>query len=308
MTRIEFINDIKAEIRVQAKSLEKIRNAYMVWLVAGIGVASFALTLALLFVNPEGIDMRYTVTFGALFPSALIYLLLSRMYLRRAHKNFIDGLCRASGFAHREDGCFAVSAMEKHKILPHHNKNRLETGLQGSYKGTPVAIQEVILTELKQDPSHKKKQKEYLRFWGLLVRLQLTRRTDGHTVIIPRAAMKTFFRNDFSQYGEVKITGNGKFEKIYEVVATDPLEAKFIANPAFREKFMAAGKALNVYWSEASFRETEILFAFQRFRPFVSVTPLWKPVTEQHLRRCADELEAIVQIIDTLKANPQIGI
>lgn len=308
MNRPDVISDIKAEIRNQAARLEKLRRGYMIWLVTGIGIASFIVTFALLYINPQGIDLRYTVTFGALAPSTLIYLLLSRLYLRRGRKQFIAGLCRASGFEHREDGCFAISSAEKHKILPRYNKSRIETGLQGNYKGVPIALQEVVLTELKQDPSHKKKQKEFLRFWGLLVRVQLMRRTEGHTVVIPRAAMKTFFHNDFSSYLELKANGNGKFEKIYEVVTTDQIEAKFVVNAAFREKFMAAGKTLNVYWSEASFREAEILFAFQRFRPFIYVTPLWKPVTEKNLRRCAEEIESLTHIVDALKANPQVGI
>ncbi|GEM_PF-1727574 len=303
-----FINDIKSELRDLAMSMEKTRRLYMVWLVAGIGVVAFIVTFSLLYLNPEGIGLRYTVTFGALFPSALIYLMLSRLYLTKGEKRFTRSLCNSSGFEFCEDGCFAVGATSKHKILPHHNNSRLETGLKGYYREVPVAIQEAVLTELRQDPAHKKKEKEYLRFWGLLVRLQLSRRVDGHTVVIPRAAMKTFFHNDFSQYLEVKTPDNGKFEKTYEVLATDAVEAKFIINAAFRDKFMVAGKALQVYWAEASFKDNEALFAFQRFRPFIGMTPLWKPVTEARLRRCAEEMEGLIQIIDALKANHQIGI
>ena len=307
MVQSDPVSSLKQEAYSLARALETKRVIFMLWLLVGIGVASFAMTFLLLYLHPHGIDLRYTVTFGALAPSAIMYAILSNIYMEKAQRDFIYGLCEAAGFQYRDDGCFAVSSAERHKILPEHNKSRLETGLQGTYKGTPIAIQEVILTALKQDPDHKNKQKEYLRFWGLLVRIQLSRRTEGHTVAVPPAAMKVFFRNDFSQYQKIKMP-EGAFAQRYDVVATDGVEAKFVLNAGFKDSFMNAGKVLKAYWCEASFRETEILLAFQLFRPLVRIDPLWKPVAADRIRKIADELGSLIKIIDALKANPQVSL
>lgn len=308
MSQNDVISSIKSDLRSQVKRLEKLRKTYMAWLVVGIGLASFSVTFLLLFINPQGIDMRYTVTFGALVPSALIYLLLNRTYMKKATRQYIESLCAASGFRSREDGCFGIGVTNKHKILPDHNKAILETGMQGNYKDTPLAIQEAVLTELKQDPKHKQRKKEFLRFWGLLVRIELKRSVDGHTVVIPRVALNTFFKQDFSKYSVIKPASNNRFEKTYDVLATDTVEAKLIVKSSFKDSFIAAAKTLNVYWAEASFNGSEILLAFQRFRPFISITPLWKPVTERNLRKNADEIESITKIIDALKSNSQISV
>lgn len=306
MSEAASIDKLKHALRDLARRIDKRRKGYMTWLVIGIGLASFAVTFILLYLNPEGIDLKYTVTLGAFVPSLAIYVTLNHAYRRRAMRMLIDGVCQASGLQFRADGWFTIGAAERHKILPPHNKGRIEYGLQGSYRGINIDIQEIVLSELRQDPAHKKKQKEYLRFWGLLIRLRLSRSLGGHTVVIPHPAMQTFFRAYFSNYEPIKIA-EGVFPKRYEVMGSDKVEAKLIVNGTFREQFMASAKALNAYWNEASFRENEILFAYQRFRPLFDVTPLWKPVTEKNLRTIADELESIARLVATIKANPQIG-
>ncbi len=307
MTEANIVTALRKEISAITDTLEKQRKAYIAWLLVGITLVSFFMTFLLLYINPQGINLRYTVMFGALFPSAIIYLLLGRVWLTKGERNLINGLCRVSGLNYRDDGCFAVSAADKHNILPPHNKSRLDTGLQGSHKGVSFAIQETILTELRQDKQHKKREKEYLRFWGLVVRLQLGGRVHGHTVVMPGAVRKVFFKNTFSEYQKVKIPDD-KFNKRYDVISTDKIDAKMIINSSFKEQFMATGRGLRSYWSEASFKENEIFLAFQRFRPLIKITPLWKPVTEKNLRKITEELESITKIIDVLKSNRQIGI
>jgi len=308
MTRSEPLSPLKAEIRSFANRLEKLRRLYMTWLVIAVGIASFGVTFGLLYLNPEGINLRYTVIGGALVPSALIYVLLSRLYGARGSVKLIDSLCEASGFEHHPDGCFGMKVANKHKILPKHNKSILENGLLGIISGTEVALQEVVLTELRQDPDHEKKDKEFLRFWGLLVRIQLPRKLQGHSVIIPRATMKTFFSSDFSQYQEIKMNGTTRFEKVYEVVSLDAVEARLAINGAFKESFIAAGDALQAYWAEGSLKEGELMLAFQRFRPYISLPPLWKPVEEAALRHYAEELESIARIVRALQSNSQLGL
>lgn len=307
MTQTNIITSFKKDISAIARTLERKRTAYLMWLLLGIGVASFFMTFMILFINPGGADVRYTVTCGALLPSILIYTLLSRSYMKKAEASFLGALEKATGFRHRDDGCFAVDAMEKHKILPVHNRSRLETGLQGKYQGVPIDVQEVVLTTLQQDPEHKNRSKEYLRFWGLLVRVQLARPVEGHTIALPRTAWKTFFPKEFSDYEIIKIP-EGRFTTMFEVKATDNIEAKFIMTNFFKERFIEAGRTLKIYWSEASFKGNEALFAFQRFRPLIKIDPLWKPIEESTLRRNAEELESIVRIVDALKANNQLSL
>lgn len=307
MMQNDLITDLRAAIRRLADTLESQRKTFIIWLLIGIGLASFIMTFLLLYINPQGIDIRYTVTFGALVPSAITYLFLSQAYMKEAKERYIEALCKATGFKYRENGCFSIGTAHKHRILPEHNKSKMETGLQGTYQNVPIAVQETILTALKQDPKHKKRKKEFLRFWGLLVRIQLSRSVEGHTVAIPRTTMLTFFRNDFSQYETVKMA-DGKFAHMFDVKATDKVEAKFVLNAGFRDSFVAASRKLNVYWSEASFKDNEVLLAFQRFRPLIKVDPLWKPVTEKNLRRNSEELESLIRIIEALKANPQISV
>lgn len=306
MSETNIIAALKRETGAITDALEKQRKSYIAWLLVGITLVSFFMTFLLLYINPQGINLRYTIMFGALIPSAILYLLLSRAWLKNGKKSFTERLCNVSGLHHRDDGCFAVSSAEKHSILPSHNKNKMETGLQGSHNGVSFAIQEVILTELKQDKKHKKRDKEYLRFWGVIARVKLGGRVYGHTVVMPPIVRQVFFKEHFSQHKKLKSPGDS-FGKRYEIMSTDTVDAKMIITSSFKEQFMATGKSLRSYWSEASFKENEIFFAFQRFRPLIQMTPIWKPMTEKNLRQNISELESLFKLIDVLKNNQQIG-
>lgn len=127
-------------------------------------------------------------------------------------------------------------------------------------------------------------------------------------MIVPRIALKAFFGGGFAGYRRLPPAANDRFDKIYDILATDPLEAKFIANAVFRDRFLAAIKTMRAYWAEVSIRDREILLAFQRFRPLFPQTPLWKPVAADSFHHFAEEMQSIAALIDILKTNPQVGI
>ena len=307
MTYADPMNDLKKGINKFAAELERERRVAILWLLGAIGAVSFMMTLVLLLINPEGIDLQYTVTFGAFVPSVIVYLLLSRWYLKKSRKSFIKTLCDASGFKYRPKGCFGIASAQKHGVIPPHSTCTMETGLQCDYRGTPLYVQELVLTALKQDPKHKKRQKEFLRFWGLVVRVDLKRTVIGHTTVIPKPVIRVFFNRSFSGYDIITVNDK-RFDKVYQVTTNDKVDAKFLVNTAFREKMSSAQKKLNAYWCEASFKDNEILLVFQRFRPLIHITPLWKPVTTKNLRENIEELEALTQIVDALKSNQQLKL
>ncbi|MCB9996534.1 MAG: DUF3137 domain-containing protein [Rhodospirillales bacterium] len=307
MTESSLTKATTQDLRDLAISVESVRKAYMLWLVIGIGLLSFCMTFILLYIGAENIDLKYTVTFGALLPSLALYGILNRAYLVKGKARLANGVCSILGFRYREDGCLSVSNAERHKILPPHNKSRLREGMQGRHNGVSVDIQEVMLSELRQDPAHKNRQKEYLRFWGLLVRVNLTRSLSGHTVAIPHRLMDTFFRAYYSNYHPIKLP-ESKFTKLYEVRGSDSVDAKMILSGTLRDQILASAKSMDAYWNEVSFRGNEILFVYQRFLPLFDIDPLWKPVTEKNLRQSLDDLYGLGAVIDAIRGNPQISI
>jgi hypothetical protein len=91
-------------------------------------------------------------------------------------------------------------------------------------------------------------------------------------------------------------------------MSSDQVEARVILNPAFIERFMAAGTALKSKWMEVSFKVDEIILLIQRRRPMFEIGSLFRPISEKYLRKTVQEIEVVINIIDVLKLNPQIDL
>ena len=71
---------------------------------------------------------------------------------------------------------------------------------------------------------------------------------------------------------------------------------------------MEASKIFRAKYIEASFKDSEILFAIHRGRDLFESLPLWQTVTAKRIETITRELEIIFEIIDVLKLNKQINI
>ncbi len=303
----DVIQNLSSEINSLKDTLETRRKVYTRWLLAGVVVIVLAVTAVLL---PQAKNNTYPwmlISIAALIPSLILFQILNWRYRKDGKAIFVEGIARATNLEYTRDGVFPLSDTERHKIIPSYDDYSIEDGFHGQYKGTPLALQEVVLNNLERDPNNRERNRELTVFWGLLVRLKLHKPLEAHTVVIPRNAFQVFFRTQFSNFQRIKLVSN-KFEKKYNVMGSDQVEGRVILNPAFMERFMSAGKIMNSKWMEVSFRHDEILFAIQQGRPLFEIGYLWRPVTVKDLKKRAEGLESILRIIDVLKLNPQVGI
>lgn len=301
------INTLHEELRILSPRLEKRRSIFQKWLIAGVIALSI---IATIYLFPDRHSLPYpvaTIVFVALIPSSILYLILNHFYRKGGKNILVKRLEEVTGLTYNPAGVFPIDISAKHKILPSHDQSTMEDGFEGEYNGTPIALQEIKLDDLEQDPNHRDRRREMTVFWGLLVRIKLKRFLEAHTVIVPRNAVQTFFRTQFSTFQKVKLVSS-KFEKMYDVMGTDQVEARVILNPSFMEHVMDIKRLLKARWIDASFYQDEILFAIQRFKPLFEFAPLWKPVNTPELQKFADELESVMKLVDVLKKNRQINI
>lgn len=288
-----------------ARTLEGERRFYLRWLLALV-LATIMLVTGAVF-QLDLYPRQLVIIMGSLFISVPVAQVLNWLYRRKGKRVFTAAMAQTAGLRYDPTGIFPVSAAAKHKILPAFDRDQVEDGFEGTYDGVPVAFQEVHLSGLENIPSQPRSRKrEYTAFWGMLIRIRLQRPVEGHTVVIPRTALYTVFRTSFSEFQ--KVNAPSKFEKKYHILSTDQVEARVVMDPAFMERFLEAAQIMRAHWMEVSFRDNEILFAVQRFRPLFEVGHLWQPVTPEYLRKLADHIDAVDRMIDVLKLNRQIGL
>jgi hypothetical protein len=298
---------LRARIREIAERTESLRLYILFLLVAGIAMILAAVTGYGFYKNPHSHPMQAAVILVGLVPSFLLYGLLNRLYRRKAKSYLMAKISETLLFAYNENGVFAPAEIARHTILPASASAQVEDGFSGAYRDIALELEEVRLGGLRQLPGADDPRREMREFWGLLIRLRLKRPLAAHTVVLPAASRQAFFAKSFEGYKEIVLSSE-TFARNYVALSTDSVEAKFTLTPAFLDRFMEAGKFMAARWGAASFCGDEILFALQRFRPLFEVTPLWRPVTQETLHRSVEELETVLRLIDTLKANSQLGI
>lgn len=293
------------ETSVLSRDMEGLRRFYMRWLVAGV-LSTVCLVTGAVFQLKTGIPPQGLIIFVSLFISVLLAQILNALY-RRAGKNmFVEGMAATAGLTYEKNGAFGIGEIKKHKIIPVHNVAEVEDGFSGTVHGVPVAFQEARLSDIQQVQGYESNRRDFTAFWGMIIRIRLHKRMEGHTIVVPRAGLQALFRGRLDGFEPVRVAA--KFEKSYSVMATDQVEARVILDPAFMERFLAAGDIMKARWMEVSFLDNEIVFAVQRFRPLFEVGHIWQPVTPTYLRKLADHIDAVDRMIETLKLNRHISL
>jgi hypothetical protein len=267
---------------------------------------SFALICAIAAMNTkEGV---FPWLFVALFSVAAVFIefhIINYFYRQKTKAAFLHRIAESLGLLYAKGGAFPLEDMADHKILPPHDVRHIEDGFSGEINGVPLAFQEIVLSDRVKDENNNVHNE--MVFWGLVIRIGIGKILNAHTVVMPRNTTLTFFRSAFSSFERVKLV-SPKFEDRFDVLSTDQVEARYVLDPAFMERVMEAGDLLGSKWLEISFRGSEIAFAVQRPRPMFEIGFLWKKLSHESLQDVADELKAVLGLIDALKLNPHTGL
>lgn len=237
------------------------------------------------------------------------FQIINGLYRHQTKNAFLQKIAAAIGLDYQKGGVFPLRDIEHHKILPPCDISRIEDGFHGVVNGVSIAFEEVTLLDRtrhkRSDGSHE--EREEIVFWGLAIKIGIGKKLDAHTVVLPRNATMTFFRTTFSAFQRVKLV-SPKFETLFDVMSTDQVEARYVLDPAFMERFMEAGALLGTKWIEASFKDREIALVVQRNKPLFEIGSIFKPLTEDALQNVADELKIILRMVNALKLNPYTGL
>lgn len=288
-----------------SRDIEGTRRFYMRWLVAGV-LSTVCLVTGIVFQIKPAIPPQGLIIFVSLFISVIIAQVLNALYRRAGKAMFVEGMAGTAGLTYDENGVFGIGEVKKHKIIPAHNKAEVEDGFSGTVHGVAVAFQEVRLSDIQQVKGHESGRRDFTAFWGMIIRIRLHKRMEGHTIVVPRAGLQALFRGRLDGFEPVRVAA--KFEKSYAVMGTDQVEARVVLDPAFMERFLEAAQIMRARWMEVSFLDNEILFAVQRFRPLFEVGHLWQPVTPDYLRKLADHIDAVDRMIEALKLNRHVAL
>lgn len=246
---------------------------------------------------------------AAIIALQIVNFLLYKPQMREA---FMGVLAQRLGLAYNPKGVFSLGSVRDHAILPPADEEHTEDGFEGEVNGAKLAFQEarlveVIRTRKRRGDHYEDEVTRHTLFEGLIVRIGIRRTLERHTVVIPNSAIQSFFRTAFSSFDKVNMAAP-PFEKRYDVLSTDQVEARYVLDPAFMERFMEAEDLIRPRSMRASFKGREIVFAFHLGREAFRLPFLLLPVREKRVRETADLLVSVLRLIEVLKLNPYTGL
>ncbi|MDB5492545.1 MAG: hypothetical protein JWO78_2394 [Micavibrio sp.] len=258
---------------------------------------------------------------GQIFPWAIVgvaglvlavigFQALNILYRTKTKLAFLARIASALGLAYARHGRFNVREVDNHQILPNYDIARVEDGFSGMVGGVRIMFEEAVLSERnrQQNPhTGKMEYREQMTFWGLIIRIGIGKNLQHHTIVMPRNRLNSFFRTTLSRYKPVNLV-SPKFEAKFDTIATDQVEARYVLDPAFMERFMEADALANTRWLSASFLGNEIAIAIERNRAMFEIGALWRPLSQDVLAATLAELTLILKIVETLKLNPHTGL
>ncbi len=189
----------------------------------------------------------------------------------------------------------ALARLRALDLLPSYNRSSFEDLFCGAHHGASFDLYEA---HLQQRRSNGKRTTTVTVFRGQVIRLSFPRKFEGVTIVRRDAGMFNFLGG----LGELKRVGlvDPKFEKVFEVYATNQVEARFLVHPAFMERLMELEAALKGQRLRCGFEEGDLLIAIEGanlFEPGSMFSPL---VDRARAKRIVDELASVMRVIDAV--------
>lgn len=286
--------------------IEKKRKKSYFWLVAISVALVVVITGILVFSMDNPTNATITAVSSCLLPVIVLYQILNRRYMDASKELMTGHIAENLDYSYHEEGAFSIKDAQKHLIIPPHDSREIEDGLQGVYNGLQIAVQDVRLTGLHLKSAKAAPLVPGRALRGIMVRIRMNRSLSGHTVSLPHVIVPALYAAAFNGYQSVKAS-NLKYEKSYDILTTDTVEAKVVLNSGFADRLLEAAKLMKAGWMMISMMDNEMLLIFHCRGLELEPTPLWRPVTSDHMLKLTRPFDAIYKIADAIKANHQLG-
>lgn len=186
-------------------------------------------------------------------------------------------------------------------LFADYNRRFDDDNFEGNYKNVKISICE---TELGKKTGSGKNSSYAVRFKGVLVKL-VPDRDFKCTTIIKKQGLLNLAPSGLQRVHLEDI----EFEKQFNVYSNDQIESRYVLTTAFMERFKNLEFVFKASKIEASIKEQGILIGLSVSRDLFKVAKLHRPICDyQQFKQMAEEFASVLELIDELKLNQNIGL
>lgn len=310
--------DILRELESDITGLNRLRRGDLVFVIITtfiLGLVTLPLSyiaVTSLFISPQ--DPRAFSVIAYLAPVCLFvltapYITFDMHFRKRAKRLLFRKIAARFKITYIPNGCFPLPQISDHYILPSYGFHRSEDGLSFVYNARKVEAQESTMYYQRPEdsivPLNIRKER------GLLIRLNIRKKQDFHTVMLPRKWFGGWlYKNRFLGMGHYQPVpfNNPALKKGYTILSERPADAHYLFDPLFIERVIHFEKLLGARNMTISFQKNECIIYARFAHNFFEPGHLLQPVSEKSVRKVISEIMALEEILEALKLNPYVGI
>lgn len=209
------------------------------------------------------------------------------------------------GFDYKYQAHIDMWQLKQSKIIPPHEKMKCTDVFRGTYKGVNIEFAELYL--YNEYKNKKGRDLRVCKFQGFYVWLDVVHtKFNGHTVLNNDAGKFLGVYKD----GIVGLSKAGmadpKFEKIFDVLTNDQVEARYLLDPVMLEKITKLYHDFDGNGLSAAFYDSKLLIMISSGHDHFETEELKIPIFDAHsLLQIKHDIDNVTSIIDKLSLyNP----
>lgn len=269
-----------------------------------LGVGSAAVLAALVVMNVAGTpDMIFVAVLG----SAGALGAWAYLPVKRYHSDVKGGIFPlifpffGDNFHYSEDSPLSVRSLIPSDIIPDYDKEYTEDYVRGSHKDVGI---EMVQARMTQTHGSGKNRRTVEVFKGLFVILGMNKNFSGKTILRrDYGSIGNFMANAFHKLERVALE-DPVFEKRFEVLSSNQVEARYLLTTSFMERVLALCALFPKCRIQASFYGNRLLLMIATNTDHFKLPSIFKPVTfVEETKTILAQMQVIFRIIETLRLD-----
>ncbi len=300
--RKEFYNSFETKIvpMLQPYEAERKRTRIIASIVSAIfGVLGIMIFILLFLEDYKLINDGFSIVlmFGIL--AWISWYCFKKHFENKIKKKIMPIVCACFGNMKWFVGSYTSGHIFKDScVISVYDSAKYDDIFLGLYKDVNFEIIEGKFT-IKKGKSRK------TIFSGVIVKLDMNKNFNSHTVIKPDSVLHV------SPSKNLKHTTleDVQFEKKYDVFTNDPVDARYLITPSFMVRLNNMKTAFEANKISCAFYHDKLIIALPTNKDLFSICSLVKPIDDaKQYYIMYEEIVSIIKLIDYFKFNQKIGM
>jgi hypothetical protein len=208
-------------------------------------------------------------------------------------------------FHYSPKALIGIDSLESSEILPFYidyNRGILTDSVQGTHQNVTL---DIVWAHLKQKHSAS----IHPIFKGLFIYLSMNKWFSGKTIVQRNRGLLMNWADKPSEGLENVRLEDPRFEKDFEVYASNQIEARYLLTPSFMERLRGLSDLFGKTDIQASFYNQNLLLMIPLTKRYFDTGSIFQPATfTEEIQSILEEMNLIFKIIEELKLHEKTRV